>query len=99
MPPVNLLGQKTCQVRQRSKQRHFQIALSGQALQHGGKPKRDSVISSEREEIAGGEQNNVAVAQGLPNAVGANLLFGVVLAIQLRDDPLALLGGKPLRLA
>src|ERR1700731_5488893 len=98
MPPVHLLSQKTRQVRQRGKQRHFQIALPGQALQDGGKPKRDSVVSRQREEIAGGEQNNVAVTQSLPNAVGANFLLGFFLAIQLRNDPLAFLGGEPVRL-
>src|ERR1700674_5187962 len=98
MPSVQLLAEKSGQVRQGGKQRHFHVALSGQALQHGGKPKCDSVVSSHGKEIAEGEQNNVAVTQSLPNAVGANVLFRLFLPLKLRDDPLAFFGGEPIRL-
>jgi len=99
MPSVQLLSQKARQVRQGSKKCHSQVALSGQALQYGGKPKCDPVISSDRKEIAEREENNVTMTQGLPNAVGANVLLRFFLPIEFGSDPLALLGGEPVCLA
>src|SRR5713226_5951486 len=98
MPSVQLLGQEARQVRQGGQKRDFHVALTGQALQHGGQPKRDSVVSRRRKEIAEREQDDVTMTKCLPNAVGANVVLGFFLPVELRNNPLAFLGGKPIRL-
>src|SRR6476660_1957747 len=99
MPAVDLLHQKPRKIRQSREQRHARVTLTGKALQNGREPECNAVISSNCEEVGERQQQDVAVAQRLPDGVGTTLLLRLFFQAQLLGDPAALVAPQPARLS
>src|SRR5258708_34062968 len=87
MPSVQVLGQEARQVRQGGQKRDFHVALTGQALQHGGHRERDSVVSRRRKEMAERDQADVTSTKCLPKADSRTAVTAFVLRAELPNNP------------
>src|SRR5579885_2714153 len=96
MPAIHPLHGQASQVRQGRQKGHAEIALAGNALEDRGQPETEAIIAVHREEVAEGEEEDVAAAKGLPNTHGSGFAPGFFFPVQLAVEPVALFGRKPL---
>src|SRR5215471_4117160 len=89
MPAVQLLRQESNEVGQGGEQGNLEITRSGEALQDGRQPERNSVIARDCEEIAEGKQEYIPMAQRLPGTALESTFLRSFLLIELVGNPLA----------
>src|SRR5215470_7792949 len=87
VPAINLLGDEGSDVRQCGQKSNFQIALAGEALKNSGQPEGDAIAARHGAEIAKSKQDDITMAQRLPDAVRALTVLGFLLLLQVRSNP------------
>ena len=85
-------------IRRRRDQCDGQVGQTGELFQDGRQPEGNAVASGYSQEVNHRQQHHVAVAQRLPNSELSAGIFLTLLALQLRDDPIALVGWQPVGL-